>query len=203
MSDVTMPGALIASSCSAAAKSVPGALSPVAALCQYNRALLLQGFELIDRLQTEAHASFNYAKAVGPHLRHVIEHYQALLDTLANANSSCVDYDARSRALDVQSQSAVTQQRLQSLMQDLNAMAADPGLRLDTPLTTRLQAGPAGEMALEVLTTLGRELLFVASHSTHHYALLAHYCEAAGVSVGVDFGKAPSTVAFERRQAAA
>jgi hypothetical protein len=33
----------------------------------------------------------------------------------------------------------------------------------------------------------------------HHFALMAHYCKLAGVDLGPDFGKAPATVAFERK----
>jgi hypothetical protein len=183
--------------------ATPPVLTPAAQLWAYNRVLLLQGIATIDLLQANAHAEFRYAQAVGPHLRHIIEHYQALLNTLsASSGTDCVDYDARNRALDVQSDPSVTRQRLLALMNDMDALAEDPGLSLTTPLTTRLQAGTAGEMAVVVGTTLGRELLFVASHTTHHYALLAYHCQAAGVNLGADFGKAPATVAFERKAAA-
>ncbi|QCB45615.1 hypothetical protein [Hydrogenophaga sp. PAMC20947] len=171
-------------------------------LWAYNRALLQQGVDMIDLLQAQACPEFRYAQAVGPHLRHIIEHYQALLNTLADPDTDCVDYDARNRALDVQSDPAVTRQRLQAQMAVMEQHAQDPRLSLSMALTTRLQAGTVGELAVSVVTTLGRELLFVGSHTTHHYALLAHYCQAAGVSLGADFGKAPATVAFERRAAA-
>lgn len=173
-----------------------------AQLWAYNRGLLAQGLEAIRLLQANACPEFRYAQAVGPHLRHIIEHYQALLKTLATQDTDCVDYDARRRALDVQSDPAITRQRIESLMDTMEQCATDPELSLTLPLTTRLQAGAEGEMAVVVATTLGRELLFVASHTTHHYALLAHYCQAAGVSLGSDFGKAPATVAFERCAAA-
>jgi uncharacterized damage-inducible protein DinB len=176
--------------------------TPTAELWAYNRVLLSQGLAMLDLLQAKAHADFRYAQAVGPHLRHIIEHYQALLNTLSAADTDCVDYDARSRALDVQSDPVVTRQRLDTLMIEMDALAEDARWSLSTPLTTRLQAGTTGELAVVVETTLGRELLFVASHTTHHYALVAHYCQAAGVALGADFGKAPATVAFERKAAA-
>ena len=191
-----------------ASNAIPGAQpsdapSPAAQLWAYNRVLLAQGVAMIDRLRAQAQPDFRYAQAVGPHLRHIIEHHQALFNTLAAENDNdCVDYDARQRALDVQTDPAVTRARLQVLMDkmaEMEALAGEAEWHLDRPLTTRLQAGTAGEMAVAVGTTLGRELLFVASHTTHHYALLAHYCQAAGVTLGPDFGKAPATVAFERK----
>jgi hypothetical protein len=54
-------------------------------------------------------------------------------------------------------------------------------------------------LAFSTLSTLGRELLFVSSHTVHHFALVAHYCKTAGVDLGADFGKAPATMAHEHR----
>jgi hypothetical protein len=69
------------------------------------------------------------------------------------------------------------------------------------PIQTCLKTGEAGDMELTVPSTLGRELLFLSSHTVHHFALLGNYCKAAGVEMGADFGKAPATVAFERHAA--
>lgn len=168
------------------------------ALWQYNRALLTQAMETVQRLQAQARPGFDYAQAVGPHLRHIIEHYQALLRALRPAARRCVDYDERERDLDVQSRSEATLQALRQLMAEMATQAQNPDWRLDLPLETRLRSGPAGEFEVVVPTTLGRELLFLSSHTVHHFALLGHYCKAAGVDLGPDFGKAPATVAFER-----
>ena len=169
-------------------------------LCQYNNALLMQAVGMVDRLLAEAHADFVYAQAVGPHVRHIVEHYQALLDAIANS-TWCVDYDARSRDQRMQSEPAMTQAALRALTHKIAALAEDQSLTLDTPLCTRLKAGASGELELQVMTSLGRELLFLASHTVHHYALIGHYCRASGVDMGHDFGKAPATIGFEKAQA--
>lgn len=173
----------------------------VTSLWHYNSVLLHQAVRMVERLRNEAKTGFVYAQAVGPHVRHVIEHYQALLAALA-LGAACVDYDARVRDLGVQTDPALTLEALRQLSTDIAALAQDPRLNLNTALTTRLQAGPSGELELQVHTTLGRELLFLSSHTVHHYALLGHYCRAAGVEMGHDFGKAPSTIAFEQAHAA-
>lgn len=170
--------------------------TPVGTLCYHNASLLDQSLNMIRRLQSEAKADFEYSQAVGPHTRHVIEHYQALLRALAGSTSS-VDYDARHRDVGIQTDPAQTIIALQRLMEQLAALANNKSLALETPLSTRLKAGAQGELELEVQTTLGRELLFLASHTVHHFALLSHYCRAAGVELGHDFGKAPATIAFE------
>ena len=173
----------------------------VTSLWHYNSVLLHQAVRMVERLRNEAKTGFVYAQAVGPHVRHVIEHYQALLAALA-LGAACVDYDARVRDLGVQTDPALTLEALRQLSTDIAALAQDPRLYLNTALTTRLQAGPSGELELQVHTTLGRELLFLSSHTVHHYALLGHYCRAAGVEMGHDFGTAPSTIAFEQAHAA-
>ena len=170
-------------------------------LWRYNATLLAQAVTMIERLQTEATAGFNYAQAVGPHVRHVLEHYQALLLSLADPGLPCVQYDARGRDMQVQSLPAFTLAKLHDVIGQCNRHADGGIFALDTRIQTRLQTGPLGAMELTVGSTLGRELLFLSSHTTHHYALVAHYCNLAGVDLGHDFGKAPSTVAFERKGA--
>ena len=173
-----------------------------APLWAHNASLLSAAILLIERLQREAHAGFNYAQAVGPHLRHIIEHYTALLAAL-DASTGLVDYDARERDLALQSVPQVTIAKLQSLRARFEALitAEGPAASLTTLLTTRLQAGPVGELSVTSITSLGRELCFLSSHTVHHFAVLVHLCQAAGVDLGHDFGKAPATLAHERQAA--
>jgi uncharacterized damage-inducible protein DinB len=172
------------------------------ALWLYNARLLEQACAMVQRLQKEAAPTFKYEQAVGPHVRHIIEHYTALFAALDTTNT-CVDYDARDRDIRLQSEPAVTLTKLHEMaarMQGL-AYAPTPVFDLHTALSTRLKAGVEGEIEVTVSTTLERELLFLSSHAVHHFAILAHYCRIAGVDLGHDFGKAPSTMAFERKAA--
>jgi hypothetical protein len=124
-----------------------------------------------------------------------------LLNALSS-DEACVDYDARHRDLRIQTDPTKTVSALEHLMEQFANLAESESLHLGTPLSTRLKAGTHGELEISVATTMGRELLFLASHSVHHYALLGQYCRAAGVELGHDFGKAPATVAFEMAHAA-
>jgi uncharacterized damage-inducible protein DinB len=175
--------------------------SSVKPLWHYNASLLEQALAMIGRLQREAKTGFVYSQAVGPHVRHVIEHYQALLNALSS-DDACVDYDARNRDLRIQTDPTKTVSALMQLIEQFVAAAGNEDLNLDTRLSTRLKAGSQGELEVSVTTTLGRELLFLASHSVHHYALLGQYCRAAGLELGHEFGKAPATIAFEMAHAA-
>jgi uncharacterized damage-inducible protein DinB len=174
---------------------------PLAHLWHYNSALLLQAVDMVKRLQDQAAPTFVYAQAVGPHVRHIIEHYEALLRHLGTPTSASVDYDARERDIAVQSQAEITKAKLRAIVVELESFSQETTWQLDTPMQTCLQIGAQGELQMTVPSSLGRELLFLSSHTVHHFALLGHYCKAAGVDLGHDFGKAPSTLAFERQAA--
>lgn len=168
-----------------------------------NQRLLQQAQHLVERLQDAAAPSFRYGQAVGPHLRHIMEHYTALLDALAQADP-VVHYDARGRDMRVQNEATAALDLLRDLQARWSTLAHQCGATsaLGQALHTCLQAGACGEHSVVVPTTLGRELLFLSSHTVHHFALVAQYCRAAGVEPEQDFGKAPATRAFERLAAA-
>jgi len=172
------------------------------ALWIYNASLLEQAAAMVVRLQNEATADFNYAQAIGPHLRHIIEHYTALLQAL-DSEAWLVDYDARERDLTLQSLPQASVAKLQELRARMLFLASTRGpyAAMNTPLSTCLQVGTAGELRVTVLTSLGRELTFLASHTVHHFAVLAQYSKAAGIDLGHHFGKAPATLAYERQSA--
>ena len=135
-----------------------------------------------------------FAGPVGSHLRHVIEHYDALLFP---ARSGTVDYDSRARSRELETQPAVATRRLQALALRLQDA---PGAWLDEPVRVMGVAGTQGEFAFAAPSSLGRELAFVASHAVHHFALLTTHCQQLGLPTPACFGKAPATVAHERAQ---
>lgn len=175
-------------------------LSATETLCTYGANLLGQAVTLIDRLKKEASPDFDYAKAVGPHLRHIIDHYDALLRALPSG--APVEYDHRARDPLLQSQPAVTRRKLEDIIQALRDLGAGipKAYAPTTPMTTIFNSGAQGEYEFETGSTLGRELIFVSHHAVHHYAILSRYCAEAGVTVDSDFGKAPATIAYEKTQ---
>jgi hypothetical protein len=160
------------------------------ALLDFNHAVLDQALAL-----AAAHAAPGappYARPVGAHLRHLIEHYEALLHP---ALAGEVDYDQRPRDSMLERCPHTARQRLQAVQQRLLHAGAR---QLQQPLRVRGQAGLAGEFSFAVPSSLGRELVFLASHAVHHFAVLLPHCRLHGLPVGTDFGKAPATVAHER-----
>src|SRR4030095_7767776 len=61
-----------------------------------------------------------------------------------------------------------------------------------------LQAAHGAEREEPQGSSLGRELLFLVSHTVHHYAIIKLVLDERGVDCDADFGVAPSTLAYRR-----
>ncbi len=133
----------------------------------------------------------DFAKLLGPHLRHIIEHYEALIMPRC---TGVADYDDRARDKEVERNSAVARNRLLSIRKHLATWLMSG---TDTPIDVHGVGGATGEFIFSVKSTVGRELVFVASHAVHHFALLKVYCKEHGISTDANFGQAPSTVAHQ------
>lgn len=160
-----------------------------ARLLQFNQRLLEQALVLVGVWDQTRLA--NAAQTTGAHLRHVIEHYEALVFP---ARAAQVDYDSRPRERELEVNPALARARLLALHATLGSWDET---RLDTPLRVPGLGGEAGEFRFSVLSSIGRELAFVASHTVHHFALLLTHCQQLHISLPADFGKAPATVAHE------
>jgi hypothetical protein len=159
-------------------------------LLKFNRDVLDQALALVAAHEVAGAPA--YAGPVGSHLRHVIEHYEALIFPACHG---VVNYDSRPRDVELERSAQVARARLLALLQRL---LPEYRLSLDEPLSVRGKGGPGGEFDFTVGSTIGRELVFAASHAVHHFALLKAHCQQQGISVGANFGKAPATVAHER-----
>ncbi len=166
---------------------VGAATGDAARLLRFNCQLIDQALALIAA--HDGVGAPDYAQRTGPHLRHVIEHYEALI--LRGADG-VVDYDRRPRDRELERDTGLARARLAALKQQLVNWS---DTMLDLPLRVHGQGGPAGEFDFATTSSIGRELVFLASHATHHYALLQVYCEQHGIATDPNFGRAPSTVA--------
>jgi hypothetical protein len=159
-------------------------------LLAYNIDVLSQALDVIDAHAAAPHVDF--AAYSGPHLRHIIEHYQAFL---GHVHQRSVDYDSRARDQRLQTDPVAARECLIDLQRRLDSLDVE---RLRDPLAVHLRGGAAGEDNFVTFSTAGRELLFIASHAIHHYAMIKLHCAQAGIALAADFGKAPSTLRHER-----
>lgn len=164
--------------------------NPAQRLLRFNTAVLNQALALVAAHQKPDAPA--YAYPVGAHLRHVIEHYEALI---VPNEPGVVDYDRRPRDRELATKTSVAHMRLQGL---LRRLAGWTGSSLDAPLQVRGLGGLAGNFHFAVTSSMGRELVFVASHAIHHFAVLQPHCAQHGIAISAEFGRAPATVAHER-----
>lgn len=157
-----------------------------------NLHFLRQGVSLLERLDDATYASaVGRHSPVGAQYRHVLEHYRCLL---AGLDDGRVDYDARAREPRIERDRSHALQTTRDLVEAIAALPHDP----DLSLTVQMDCGDGGGCPEWSLSSLGRELQFLASHTVHHYALIALLLEAVGEEAPPDFGVAPSTLTHQR-----
>ena len=109
-----------------------------------------------------------------------------------------IDYDRRERDTEIETDVAACRARLAALVGELEQLA---GEELPERLVVRADADPTlPEDEQFAQSSPRRELMFLASHTIHHYALIAVTLQGHGVSPGADFGVAPSTLRYWKSQ---
>ena len=157
-----------------------------------NLSVLRQGSAVVAQLSNEQYAGHAPGKSsVGAQYRHVLDHYSSLLTGLENG---LVDYDARVRDPKVETD---RQEAVRQTARQLDALARLSGARLGHPLQVRLASAP-GQPDEAQPSSVGRELLFLLSHTVHHYAIIRLLLEERGFQCEEEFGVAPSTLAYQK-----
>jgi uncharacterized damage-inducible protein DinB len=163
-----------------------------------NLAFLRQGSELIRRLRDEDFADkepHGTRGGVGAHFRHVFDHYDCFL---AGVEAGRIDYDRRERDPALETERSRALEKIASLQRGFEALAAEDASRT---LRVLVDCGEPSERCVST-STMARELQFLVSHTVHHYAVIAVILRSRGLEPGADFGVAPSTLKYERGQAA-
>jgi uncharacterized damage-inducible protein DinB len=134
-------------------------------------------------------------QVIGKHVRHIIDHYNALLAATSGADE-LLDYENRNRDLSLETDRRAARAALVQITQALRVRFEGPG---GSELSMRHSS--AGEHQI-VKTSVERELVFLASHTIHHMAIVGMLADQAGVEVSLDFGVHPSTLRYLEGQVA-
>ncbi len=157
-------------------------------------ALLEQGAKLAAELTPEAFVwrpGDLAGGGVGAQLRHCADFHACLLRDLP---AGVVDYDRRVRDPRLERDPLRAASQLRQL-----AAAVSPAVGRGPDRRLRVRSEEA-DAAGWVDSSLARELQFLASHTVHHYALVAWLLRAQGRAVQEGLGVAPSTLAHWREQ---
>ncbi|MEL7298470.1 MAG: DinB family protein, partial [Pseudomonadota bacterium] len=161
-------------------------------LCKDNIACLRELAAVINKLDDD-----DYRRAlppcnsgIGAHVRHVLDHYDALLGGLSTGS---VDYDCRERDTATQLMPRKALQRIDDLCSTLARLTEED---LPEQIAVVMDCGSDRSTSLAVPSTPLRELQFLVSHTVHHDALIAASVRQLDVDVHDGYGVAPSTLRF-------
>jgi uncharacterized damage-inducible protein DinB len=152
---------------------------------------LNQAVELLAELPDQLYRNnehLHFTSGVGKHLRHVLDHYAALLNGL----NTTINYDNRTRDPQLETDRSYALEYAKRISKEISELDHD----MDS-LSVESTPGTAEEEEVLVTTsTLQRELQFLTSHTIHHYALIALLLKLQGFEPPMEFGVAPSTLRY-------
>ncbi|MAJ47709.1 MAG: hypothetical protein CBC35_10665 [Planctomycetes bacterium TMED75] len=136
-----------------------------------------------------------FASPLGAHVRHCLDHVDALLLGLQEEVSDPeVRYDRRERGTRLETDRSyamsVCKDRC-TQVRELNSIS------LQSPVRVLALVSPDQPEAV-FESTGSRELLYVFHHTVHHLALMAAHAEYLGISMERELGRAPATLAADQ-----
>lgn len=171
--------------------------SDMSELIEENIQVLSQLAQLVSTLSPDQYQqSFGLQgqHTMGKHVRHIIDHYQAFLLGLKETSPLRVNYEHRQREESLEREPQTVCCRLLTVCRSLEQLGDDHHqgpVRLDYPTVTRV---------IEMNSSVGRELVFLSSHTIHHMAIIGLLAEQLGIQPARDFGVHPSTLRHWQRE---
>lgn len=167
-------------------------------LYMLNIDLLEQGKRILAEITDEqyVHENEKYYKAgVGKHIRHILDHYNSLL----NGWNDKINYDDRDRNTDIEADRKVALRNMELLIDRFNQFEKEQK-PINTEVLVKSNAVNEESESPWSSSTVKRELQFLVSHTVHHYALVAFILRSQEVDVPKKFGVAPSTLKYRANQ---
>jgi hypothetical protein len=173
-------------------------MEPLNYFVAQNVSLLHQGLELLENMTDTVYCCNGhmcFSSGIGRHFRHILDLYRCLVEMDGNR----VDYDARQRNADIESDRLVAISTAKEMVAALEEMAKQQ-VGLDPEIEVSSNEGRnEGNISPWCRSSLVRELQYLASHTIHHYALIAMIFRLQDGAPPDEFGVAPSTLLFEGR----
>ena len=158
--------------------------------------LIHQGIDAIRLLGTDRYGGQRGPRDVSPpggHFRHVFDHYRAFLEGLPIGR---IDYDARQRDPRIEHDIDLAIETANTLAESIEQIPND---RLIQNVEVSANVIVDGRSGVDwTSTTVQRELMYLLSHTVHHYAIIRLVAAQTGLELDPDFGVAPSTLAHRR-----
>lgn len=140
-----------------------------------------------------------YAQScIGGHIRHVLDLFLAI--KLGFENGDLVDFDFRRRGHAIESSISVALSEIDDHIDWLCSVftSADIDALLERSVHVKTEVCFEQTKWSQLQSSFGRELVFVASHAVHHFALAGMIAKIQKVPLSQSFGIAPATRTFLR-----
>ena len=141
--------------------------------------------------------------SIGGHSRHMLEHYQSILDARLNGS---VCFENRSRDAKIQNHRSAALDRIRDLEVAVDewslALVAGEVTQgslpcLESPLLAQTSLTGNLSEVVAIKSTFSREWIYVILHAVHHLAIIATAARYQGLAVDPNLGRAPATLYFE------
>ena len=129
---------------------------------------------------------------IGKHVRHILDHFDALIDGL---DSGFIDYNKRTRNSRCEIDTAVAFDRLSTIRNTL-AKLGD----LEIPVAVVTEVSIHQKLSKTINSNFERELAYVESHTIHHLAYIKLIAKYLNVEIDASVGIAPATATYLRSQ---
>lgn len=129
-----------------------------------------------------------FSGTIGAHSRHIIEFYEQFLK---NYQSREINYDERERNLNLEINMDLAENQLLKLINQLEIIVLNEDEIIATIINQQ-----------KIISSIGRELSYLAEHTVHHFALIRFIAESNGMLFNEfpEFGIAQSTNLYRLSQ---
>jgi uncharacterized damage-inducible protein DinB len=151
--------------------------------------------ELLVRLPNPLYRKYfgiNKQHVIGKHVRHIIDHYTAFLTALFETPQEPLNYENRQRETCLERDAGEANRRLLAIAGSISRLSSD-----DESILLTMKHATDDEVRY-LPTSIGRELVFLASHTIHHMAIIGMLVEQSGIEVDEAFGVNPSTLRYHQ-----
>jgi hypothetical protein len=140
----------------------------------------------------------NFISSAGSHIRHIIDHYLAIMSGIKN---EIINYDIRVRGGELESSPQLAKNKLNEIAIWIQSLSEN---ELSKTITLSTEISVTSKNVQTVQSTIARELIFAGSHAVHHFAMIAQISLAQKsmlqtTELPENFGLAPATANFLRK----
>jgi hypothetical protein len=167
-----------------------GAHTALDSLIHENVELLRSGLQVMESIPADRYREGHDRATnggVGRHFRHILEFYERLVEQ----KGSTIDYESRRRDPRVETDVGYAATVVRRLIASLAALRNSPA---GAPLLVITEVLDSTGQPVQTTSSTERELAVLASHTVHHYAIIALVLRGSGIMVPKHFGVAPSTL---------